>query len=896
MPIQRSTLYLLLLFSAISFAAARPVTPQQASQIAGRFLQEVAPQTARSLTALQTAEAPTFYIYNVGASEGFVLVNKEDSRGEILGYSTSGQFVLDSLPEALRQLFLQLPQASSVDQARVLNFPQPVQKKPIAPLLKCKWGQIGPAYNQFTPFSGSQHTPSGCVAVAMAQIMYYHKWPLQGKGTYTHPNKSFGLGTTDFSTHTYDWNVMLPVYGRKEYYERGGWGKPYPDNLPRFTSVSRLMLDAGITVDMHYTGRYSGSFSEKVPRAMREQFDYESSELLTFSRIGADALVSFVESELRAGFPLYISGGNGKGLGHAWVIDGMDSRGLFHMNFGWEGQSDGYFSLRAINPSQLGAEFNGQTRPAFSSGLQLIALHPNKPGSAPLDKENELLQPRLTAQIESYIQLVKQSKTRLLVTSEHIINRTGKNFTGDYGYGLYDAEGRLLKIFPSKYHPKGGYNPLQPDQKIYDAEQDVLPVGELSDGRYELRLLSSLRKGDSGWEPWREVLNSPILGLRAKAGAYSVTEQHGVERGIQPLAQPLHGTLTAGNPAQIGLLLRNLTGNTPDLSLSLQLLDASGSVLTTTTAASLVHFAERGSELVYFQLSIPAGLAPGSYRVRLEAKRGSTSVPVQRFELSEELSIQIQAPPTGSLDLLYTEALTNPETNLAPFNQLDLEANPNLRLRLHFLRAPQKDTKTESIHVYLVDTETDERLLLATTRVSALRASSTPNVITSPSIKNTLGDRLLEGRVYRLRVEGTQGSSTYDLWPANLEQTYLTFLGASKPAPAPAPTEVQALEEKDFEEKEPEKPTQPDTPEITPVDSPDASAPSYRYFARDQRLLLSGVALEQVELFALSGMRLYQQRLSGLSEFELSLSSYPAGIYLLRVHAGGQIHTFRVAR
>ena len=42
----------------------------------------------------------------------------------------------------------------------------------IGPLMQTTWGQGSP-YNSFTP----SNTPTGCVAVATAQIMRYHEWP-----------------------------------------------------------------------------------------------------------------------------------------------------------------------------------------------------------------------------------------------------------------------------------------------------------------------------------------------------------------------------------------------------------------------------------------------------------------------------------------------------------------------------------------------------------------------------------------------------------------------------------------------------------------------------------------------------------------------------------------------
>lgn len=868
-------------------AQARPVDRERATKIAHQFLEAIRPSGARSLTQLQLEEQAHFYIYNNKVDRGgFVLISKEDSEGAVLGYSPSGSFVLDSLPEGLRQLFLayEAPSASSgASEARRLDYPQP-EKTPIPILMKSRWGQVGYAYNTLTPLSGGQHTPSGCVAVAMAQIMYYHRWPQQGKGQHTHANAQSGIGTVDFSQHTYAWEQMLPIYGHSELYDRRGM--PYPPEAPRFTSVSQLMYDAGVAVDMRYTASYSGSFTELVPRAMREHFDYEASEILSSRRLGRDGLDRYVEEELRAGFPLYISGGNGSGLGHAWVVDGMDSRGFFHMNFGWEGQSDGYYSLRAINPSQLGSEFTGRTRPAFTANLQLIALRPKKAQSLPLNPQHELLQPRLRANLASYIRLVEQRQGGLLVEMSDVLNETGRAFAGDYGYGLYDEAGTLLRIYPSKYHPNGGYRSLPPNATISIPEQDLLPLAGLTEGTYELRLLSSELQEGKAWAPWHLMHETPTLAFQLKAGKATILEEHGIGRGVQPMAQPHYGYLVAGKQAQIGILLKNLTGNTPDLTLSLHLLDATGQRISSTTVASPVSFEARGNQLVYFQLSIPEALPAGRYRVELEAKQRATTVPVQRYRLSEDLSIEVYAPRPESLEVLYVQALANPEKPLAPYTLLDLQKAPELRLRIHWVRPATTTTPLDEVRISLVDVQEGKRILCGVSSIADLARSAQPAQLLTTSFKGYVADQLTSGRVYRLAVEGVDKGKRYDLWPLGLEQAYLSFLGATEPEAPASPKVIQALDPKKQEE----------TPNPTPTDDVASGAPELRYFSGEGRLQIAGTDLRLVEVFSLDGKRILSLPAGSLSSTELLLDSLPAGIYLVRITYGAGTKTIRLAR
>ena len=59
-----------------------------------------------------------------------------------------------------------------------------------------------------------------------------------------------------------------------------------------------------------------------------------------------------MKDELNNSRPIQYAGYGGGG-GHTWVCDGYDSNDFFHMNWGWGGAYDGYFSLNSLNPSGL---------------------------------------------------------------------------------------------------------------------------------------------------------------------------------------------------------------------------------------------------------------------------------------------------------------------------------------------------------------------------------------------------------------------------------------------------------------------------------------------------------------------------------------------------------------
>lgn len=121
-------------------------------------------------------------IVNRGENDGFVIIRSEGDSHTILGYSEHGHINTEAMPENLRY-WLQCYVAEN--EQTILSYKNDhVKYKAHAPLLTTiAWDQNDP-YNLMTPYYvGTTHAATGCAATAMAQILYFHHWPLQGKGT-----------------------------------------------------------------------------------------------------------------------------------------------------------------------------------------------------------------------------------------------------------------------------------------------------------------------------------------------------------------------------------------------------------------------------------------------------------------------------------------------------------------------------------------------------------------------------------------------------------------------------------------------------------------------------------------------------------------------------------------
>ncbi|MEI6059683.1 MAG: C10 family peptidase, partial [Bacteroidota bacterium] len=211
----------------------------------------------------------------------------------------------------------------------------------VGPLLPSLWNQDNP-YNEFCPLDATGpggHTYAGCVATAMSQIMNYYKFPLSGSGQHSYNAPGYGTQTANFGATAYDWDAMQSTINT-------GSGEGIPAN-------ALLQYHAGVSVNMGYGGAPdgSGAYSTDVPYALKTYFKYSTTvQYVARSGYTVTNWETMLLEQLNANKPMYYSGVSPDG-GHAWVCDGYQTIGTstnFHFNFGWSGQSNGYYT--STNP------------------------------------------------------------------------------------------------------------------------------------------------------------------------------------------------------------------------------------------------------------------------------------------------------------------------------------------------------------------------------------------------------------------------------------------------------------------------------------------------------------------------------------------------------------------
>ena len=369
---------MLLLLGATFAAEANPVDMKTAREIGLKFLNANTKAPLRNADELQWVTTyntnrgdAAFYVFNT--QDGFVIVSADDCTTPILGYSNEGHFDMENIPIQLQEYLqgfvdqieygienhVQADKRTAEQWERVRTNGQLTNNRTdevVEPLLTTKWDQGWP-YNDLCP----DGAVTGCMATAMAQIMKYWEWPLHGTSEHSYEWNGQTL-SANFGETTYDWDNMLDKY----YYNNTEYTQE------QIEAISTLMYHCGVAVNMQYSANGSGAYDVDAFYALMGYFNYSD-------EMNYEGSLYFIDVTWKAKLkdcldlrrPIFYSGqptqGSPNDKGHAFVCDGYDSNELFHFNWGWGGNCDGYFAIGALNP--YGSEYS-------YSNLAIFNIHP----------------------------------------------------------------------------------------------------------------------------------------------------------------------------------------------------------------------------------------------------------------------------------------------------------------------------------------------------------------------------------------------------------------------------------------------------------------------------------------------------------------------------------------
>ncbi|MDE7407038.1 MAG: C10 family peptidase, partial [Muribaculaceae bacterium] len=345
---------LIVIATMCATAGARQLTPNEALARATGELANSSPKKIRALASTArlsyTAASegkPGVYVMTDPTAEGFIAVSADDIAIPILGYSETGIFNADNMPDNMRywlnEYTREIAWASKNGIDPGISLKTVPERETIPTMCATQWGQGSP-YNDLCPINPSTGKPyaTGCTATALAQVMKYHAWPERGSGSYSYVWNDETL-SFDYENTVFDWDNMTNTYSSSS-------------TDAQKKAVATLMIACGFSINMHYTPMGSDGKPANIPDAISKYFGYANTATQFYrTYFTLEQWEELIYNQLKNVGPLLYHGlvtysGEPDNMGHVFTCDGYSSDGYFHFNWGWSGSYHGFFKLSAVNP------------------------------------------------------------------------------------------------------------------------------------------------------------------------------------------------------------------------------------------------------------------------------------------------------------------------------------------------------------------------------------------------------------------------------------------------------------------------------------------------------------------------------------------------------------------
>ncbi len=489
---------LLFLFLSAVFAAPRSLSQMKAAA-EGALKAESAAATRGGAAQLEVMKQGRQYTVLGYAQGGFAVIANDDRFDAVLGYSDT-KFSTDNIPPAMQwwmdaadeAMTLRLAdgtEAVSGAAVRSSSYPEAVGQ-----LMVSEWDQMAP-YNNMVKANLNADAYTGCVATAMAQIMYYHKSPTKGTSGKNYRVKSEDPATNGkqlrvmFGSTTYDWDNMLPTY------TVGGY------NNAQANAVATLMFHCGVAVEMKYgtnTVGGSGAYDNDVPSALEQYFGY-AAKLYSRCIYTTEDWMNIIYEEISNGRPVFYGGVTADPAGHAFVFDGYDAAGMVHVNWGWSGSGNGYYDVALLN-SPTGS---------FSYEQDMVVMHPGGQPEIPYTSQWGLFDSPLNDMKGSFTVSVTGNQLRYMAT--YLAQMDAADFYGNIGLMAEPVDGGETVVLDNVSMLGQGGAPVE----YYGVLNmgNTVSIATLPDGQYRVYLASKATQ-ETEWQPVRSnetIVNNYIL-------------------------------------------------------------------------------------------------------------------------------------------------------------------------------------------------------------------------------------------------------------------------------------------------------------------------------------------------------------------------------------------------
>ena len=778
----------LLVGSLLSFAMplclkAHVVTPKEAENIARKYIKLPTKKATRGVSKQSgySQNAP-YYIYNDAQNKGFVIVSGTTEMGEILAYSNENALDTTNLHPGLAQLLNSYKMAF-----KAINTNNAVETeakkgaffaKTVAPLLKTTWSQDAP-YNALL---GYNYT--GCVATTISQVLKYHEWPVQGMGNVSYVNTSDNRTLSgNLNLSQYDWANMLPNYDA-----------PVQATQAQRNAVAKLIKDVGLASGMQYHPGFAVATNQGAFDAFVKHFDYQATCVYQ-STEGPSVFADLLRQELVDGFPFYFYGATKDYKGaHAWVVDGFDDKGFFHMNFGWNGQSNGYYSLSALNLSQSGKEFNG-AKLAFSRAFMAIFAHPNKTGVKRIDPSLMPERGNLSFTAEGAfarangVERISNRMETYPIELSYIINK-GRPFKGDVGVTVIDEQNNRVATAASQWHNEGGFTQhfftgygdgkMQTDGILSAPISVNVPLKGLKEGVYTLKVVSADYQDDNTWTDWVLLRKAPYMVIKVTADKVEVLEECSKTSSFKLVGEPFYDkTLNPGAKITCNMAIKNLSGLPKDAYIKLSFLNDQGVAVFSQTSDKAFSFDSFGTDYAQFEMKLPTNLVSGTYQTKVEVVNmyNADDVTLVKNPLnSTSNSVTIEGEVISPFFTMAFPSVSNSDGEGISSEKINLNIEKVLSYGF-LLNAAEGHSYSGPLSIVLEDVITQKQIQVGAKIAHEDLVAGEMKVINVGQVQSS-SLKVLNKRSYKWMVMGEKNGAPFNLLENQEDQYYVTFEGS----------------------------------------------------------------------------------------------------------------------
>ena len=366
------------------------------------------------------------------------------------------------------------------------------------------------------------------------------------------------------------------------------------------------------------------------------------------------------------------------------------------------------------------------------------------------------------------------------------INQANAVLVGDIGLGIYDQEGKLVKVTP--YGQDG--------RKIFSKERFVFNDGEwvsggvindkvtftldfksLTNGTYSLYPIAARMLEDGTLGAWARMKTAPRIVMKVENSKIIYLELPTEKPTFQLTAEPkLDNKLMLGEPNVLRLNIRKLDANIFYGTVKVELINNDNKVVYTTETAGTIDFDTFTTKRVRLPFNLPYDIASGTYHLRTTiTNTDNISYPVREMPSQEPYTLTIEEKSQAGIFSKATVYAQDDEEGSVQMENFDVSKSPTFRVVCIAYLAKNVQYKG-GLTLYLIDTVTGMSIQVTKNPIQVdLAQADDMTIITSDWI-NPKTEKLINNRRYRVALFGVVDGRNVDLLPISTTSPYLSLI------------------------------------------------------------------------------------------------------------------------